>query len=109
MSSGVFKGGMAMKRKLLAAMMALCACTSLSVAQVSVEEAERKLAQKQAVKPANKPATRPVDASAPNMDLFQQSLVELQAGNFKEAIATSGAFQGTLKRPVGKLTDPNWI
>src|SRR5204863_9076406 len=96
--------------KLMLAAIALCACASMAKAQISIEEAERKLAEKQAAKPATRPAARPVvEAGAPNLDLLQQSLVELKAGNFKEAIATSSAFQATLRRPIGKLNDPNWI
>src|SRR6266566_1762359 len=73
------KGGMVMKRtKLILAVIVLCICGSMADAQVSFEEAQRKL-------------------------------VELKAGNFKEAIATSNAFQATLRRPIGKLNDPNWI
>src|SRR6266566_7476663 len=104
------KGGMVMKRtKLILAVIVLCICGSMADAQVSFEEAQRKLAEKQAVRPATKPTAKPADAAAPNMDLLEQSLVELKAGNFKEAIATSNAFQATLRRPIGKLNDPNWI
>jgi tetratricopeptide (TPR) repeat protein len=97
--------------KVVLAAMMLCMCGSIVRAQISVEEAERKLAEKQSAKPTTKPVMiRPVAAATtPNMDLLAQSLVELKAGNFKESIETSKAFQATLRNPIGKLNDPNWI
>src|SRR5438552_13844423 len=83
---------------------------SNAICQVSIEEAQRRLEEKRITKITASPATKPVSAAgAPNLDLFQQALTQLQAGSFKEAIATATSFQATLRKPVGKLTDPHWI
>jgi len=98
-----------MKYVLAAVLLGILA-SNVIAQSVSIEEAERRLQEKQAKKPAAIPTTKPVvQSAAPNLDLYQQALTQLQAGSFKEAITTATSFQSTLRKPVGKLTDPHWI
>lgn len=81
-------------------------------AQISVDQAQRKLRERQAQRPGTtQRAARAAAPSAPVVRplLLSQAVNELRAGRLQEAINTATAFQNGLGRPAAKLTDPDWL